>query len=443
MVGWVNALRSHVPAPPSLETPKKARSSSLLLRRSSLLPSAGARPRDKNPKPTVARLPPVRSIACKLSDASVSVAEVYDVGEVLTFAIEVTTPRHVLKTSRTLEQTVAFVNSVKELRGGDGNDDVKGAGDTMNTTDTGEGLLYDLRIKASMASQIGALGAPDRGSTVEAFLRECVGCGLKIVAEEVYQYFGVKFQGSERDDDNGEEDPPAETATTMTTTEDRLGSWTEEYAILHGAVTSLGNSVSRLQESYLSELAEARMELDALKAAHDAFAREVSAVTLTTSNPAVIESVMTRRLEKALVDRNEAVVQLALFKAEEAHAVELTQRRRPAEVQRQQSGGGSFEEDDAPFTNTFTEDDMSGVLKQLQREILERTRTSMQLKSAKEMADAEQVCRLEERRLKERELKEALELAERERTRGIALQSELIMLKAALREGGEVGERQK
>jgi hypothetical protein len=63
----------------------------------------------------------------------------------------------------------------------------------------------------------------------------------------------------------------------------------------------------------------------------------------------------------------------------------------------------------------------------------------MQLKSAKEMMDADRVCREEERRVVERELKEAHELAERERTRRIRLQSELLVLKATMREGREEG----
>ena len=53
---------------------------------------------------------------------------------------------------------------------------------------------------------------------------------------------------------------------------------------------------------------------------------------------------------------------------------------------------------------------------------MERTRVTMQLKSFNELADADRLCRGEERRVKEREIKEALEIAEIERTRRIRIE---------------------
>ena len=200
---------------------------------------------------------------------------------------------------------------------------------------------------------MGARGAPEKGAAVAKFLRECVDCRLKSVAEEVYHYFGVKFEDGGDEEDKAVARQPKHDETTTTTAAGGLGRWTEEYAILHNAVISIGNSVIRLQEAHALQLAEARRELAAIKAAHGAFVRGASAVTLTSSNSTVIEGTLVRRLEKALSDRNEAVVALALFKAEQSHAAELTQKRSAVEIQ--QSGGGSFQEDDAPVTNTFTE----------------------------------------------------------------------------------------
>ena len=151
--GWVNALRSLVPAPPPPEQ-KKTRSNSLLHRRSSMSGGHQAPLRNLPPQPNVARLPPDRSISCRLSDASISVAEVYDVDgspQCPAFALTVSTPRHLLKTTRTLEQTLAFIRTVGESVG---ELCAEGSGDAGDATDTGEGVLGDLRIKALVASQV-------------------------------------------------------------------------------------------------------------------------------------------------------------------------------------------------------------------------------------------------------------------------------------------------